>query len=523
MNSHAPRHGSICNRRRLVGALLSAAFAASSGRASAQNLTEVATGLPAPPFPCAVAGDYDGDGDADLVIAGTGKHDIPFTTIFNNTGGTFSDSLIALPGLSRATAAWGDYDGDGDLDLAMTGLPSNGVPATTVLRNDGSTFTALPGSFLGVFDGNLLWNDFDGDGDLDLLVTGVTAASSTGVAATRLYRNDGGDVFTSISHPFPDCYAGAGALGDYDGDGDLDLVLTGVTTSGALVASIWRDDAGTFNDIGANLPGMDLGFATFADYDLDGDLDLLFGGNSNDGFVSRIYRNDSGTFNDAGAGLLGLIWSSAAWGDWDGDGDPDAMLAGYDPVAQVHRSILYRNDSGSFVDSGAKFHDVILGTTFWFDHDNDGDLDLLLAGNENGADLLVLYDNDLSGKARWLNYGAGFPGSGGVPSFTARSAPVLGATLTLDLADSAPTATDSLIFVGFARAKIHSSFGGDLLVSALLALPLPIDTGGAALTGSIPNDPALTGVTVDLQALELDPGAAKGVSFTPGLELVLGL
>ncbi len=93
------------------------------------------------------------------------------------------------------------------------------------------------------------------------------------------------------------------------------------------------------------------------------------------------------------AGLLGLIWSSAAWGDYDNDGDLDLMIIGYDPVAQVNRSILYRNDAGTFVDSGATFHNLILGAVSWMDYDNDGDLDLSLAGNENGLDVLRIYRN----------------------------------------------------------------------------------------------------------------------------------
>ena len=509
---------------RRIAILVSIAAAESlflSSGASAQHFTEVDPGLPKPPYPCVVAGDYDGDGDPDLLVTGSGKHDVPFTTIYDNVGGTFTDSGIVLLGLSRASAAWGDFDGDGDLDLAITGLSISQAATTVIYRNDGATFTNVAGGALGVFAGSVAWGDFDGDADLDLLVTGDTVAGSTGVAATRLYRNDSG-VFTSVSHPFPDCYVGAAEFGDYDGDGDVDLVLTGVETSSALTASVWRNDGGTFTDAGVNLPGMDLGFAVWGDYDTDGDLDLLFGGNSNDGFISRVYRNDGGTFTDAKVGLLGLLWSSAAWGDYDADGDPDAMLIGYDPVAQSTRSILYRNDAGSFVDSGDSFRDLYLGTVLWFDYDSDADLDLLLAGNDSGLDQLVLENSDLTGSASWSNYGTGFPGTNGVPAFTSRAAPVLGTTLTLDLANSRGASTSGLLFIGLQRASIHSNWGGDLLLLPFLTDVVPLSSSGISFTGNIPNDPALTGFAIDLQSIEDDPGAAKGVSFTQGLELVLG-
>jgi hypothetical protein len=365
----------------------------SSGTAAGQLFTEIDPGLAKPPNPCVIWGDYDGDGDLDVLVAGAGKQDVAFTTIYNNAGGVFTNSGINLLGLSRASAAWGDYDNDGDFDLAMTGLTTVGVATTRIYHNDGGTFTAIPGSFLGVFAGNVSWADYDNDGDLDLLITGVTSSTPGAAAATRLYRNDGG-VFNSVAHVFPDCYLGAVAWGDYDNDGDLDVVITGTESTGALVSGLWRNDNGTFTDAGANLPGMDLGFAVWGDYDHDGDLDLLFGGNSNDGWITRIYRNDNGTLIPASAELLGLLWSSAAWGDYDNDGDLDFIVAGYDPVAQVNRSILYRNDAGSFVDSGATFHNVFLGGVSWADYDNDGDLDLLMTGNETGQNIVSIYRNN---------------------------------------------------------------------------------------------------------------------------------
>jgi hypothetical protein len=366
----------------------------SRGRSTAQQFTEVDPGIPKSANPCVIWGDYDGDGDLDVLVAGVGKQDVAYTTIYKNNGGVFSNSGISLLGLSRATAAWGDFDNDGDLDLAMTGLTSGGVATTRVYRNDGGTFTQVLGSFTGVFAGSVTWADCDGDGDLDLLVTGVTSTTPGAAAVTRLYRNDGG-VFTSVPHPFPNCYVGSVAWGDYDNDGDLDVVITGATSTGALVANLWRNDGGgAFTDSGMNLPGMDLGFAAWGDYDNDGKLDLLYGGNSNEGWITRLYHNTGGALTNVNAELLGLIWSSAAWGDYDNDGDLDFMVIGYDPVAQLRRSILYRNDAGTFVDSGAAFHNVYLGTVSWGDYNNDGNLDLLLAGNELGLDILSIYRNN---------------------------------------------------------------------------------------------------------------------------------
>ena len=124
--------------------------------------------------------------------------------------------------------------------------------------------------------------------------------------------------------------------------------------------------------------------------------------------------------------------------------------------------------------------------------------------------------------ATWSNYGAGFPGTNGVPAFTARQNPALGATLTLDLANSHASPASGAIFVGVQRTRLHTNRGGDLLVVPALVIPITISYGGDTFTGTIPDDLDLCGVTIDLQAIEADTGAAYGISFTAGLELVIG-
>jgi hypothetical protein len=143
----------------------------------------------------------------------------------------------------------------------------------------------------------------------------------------------------------------------------------------------------------------------------------------------------------------------------------------------------------------------------------------LVAGDTNGyRDIFVHERCD----ATWTNYGAGFPGTNGVPSFTSQTDPVLGTTVTLDLANSYGNATVGLLIVGFQRTTIHTNWGSDILADPLITRVLGLPAGGASLSDLIPNDDELCGFTLDLQAIEADPGAAKGVSFTPGLELVLG-
>lgn len=124
--------------------------------------------------------------------------------------------------------------------------------------------------------------------------------------------------------------------------------------------------------------------------------------------------------------------------------------------------------------------------------------------------------------ALWLNYGDGFSGTLGIPNFTAQSDPVIGSSISLDLDNSYGSTTVGLLFVGFQRAEMPTSWGGDLLVVPTFTSWLSLPGGITTFSGSIANDPSLCQVAIDLQAFEADPGAAKGVSFTRGLELILG-
>jgi hypothetical protein len=124
--------------------------------------------------------------------------------------------------------------------------------------------------------------------------------------------------------------------------------------------------------------------------------------------------------------------------------------------------------------------------------------------------------------AQWSNYGAGWPGTNGIPAFTARSNPVVGKTIKIDLDDSAGVATSGWLVTGLSKASIQFHRSGTLLVNPTLFLPISIPAGGQTFTDQIPNDPSLYGVDAYLQALEFDSGASRGLSFSRGLDLFMG-
>lgn len=120
------------------------------------------------------------------------------------------------------------------------------------------------------------------------------------------------------------------------------------------------------------------------------------------------------------------------------------------------------------------------------------------------------------------SYGSGFPGSLGIPTLLASAPPTLTRPLDLDLSDSYGAATAALLILGLQSLQLPTGFGGDLLVAPSLLVPVTVPPAGLTLSGAIPDDELLVGRAIFLQAFEFDPGAAKGISSSDGLELLIG-
>jgi hypothetical protein len=188
---------------------------------------------------------------------------------------------------------------------------------------------ALP-ALDGVAIGAAALGDLDGDDDLDLYV-GVLGASD------RLLLNDGADHFTDSGQQLEASGSTAVALGDLDGDGDLD-VLAGAE----MGAAVWRNQGGVQSgapDVLAateqSLPADNVRALFLADFDADDDLDALVGGR----IVASLWHNDgAGNFADAGQRFQYSERHGLAVADFNGDGLPDLFAAAY---ATHHR--LWRN------------------------------------------------------------------------------------------------------------------------------------------------------------------------------------
>ena len=318
--------------------------------------------------------DTDNDGRLDALITGnTGSTQL--SRLYHNNGdGTFTDAGVGLPGVDHSALAWGDYNNDGYLDLLLAGYDGSAA-ITRIYRNNGNgTFTDIAAGLAGVQQGAVAWGDYNGDGRVDALVTGLSGAGRV----TKLYRNDGGDVFTDSGVVLPAVSDSSAAWGDYNNDGRPDLALTGDTGSGSIAAIYRNDGSGVFTNIIPPLfySGISKGSTVWADYDNDGKLDLLVAGSDGScgGGCGGLYllRNMGGdVFTQSGL-VPAFNNAQAAWGDYDNDGRPDVV------VGSDFTGLAYHNEGGGvFSDALADLH---VQSVAWGDANGDGRLDLLTTG-----------------------------------------------------------------------------------------------------------------------------------------------
>ncbi|MBT5832434.1 MAG: VCBS repeat-containing protein [Candidatus Latescibacteria bacterium] len=241
-------------------------------------------------------GDYNKDGNIDLYIC---KVRFRNALYHNNGDGTFSE-VGATAGVDdiRDTqdATWGDYDNDGNLDLYVVNREQNNA----LFKNSGTGFFEEIACALSIDNTDIgksaSWIDVDTDGDLDLFIANV--------GANALYQNNGANQFTNIATNDMKSISGAwvswaGAWGDFDRDGDLDLfVANGADSRAGQVSPLLQNDgSGTFTNA---TPGSGLSTSptsaistVAADYDSDGDLDIYVINSRLLSFdANQLYRNN---------------------------------------------------------------------------------------------------------------------------------------------------------------------------------------------------------------------------------------
>ena len=351
-----------------------------------------------------VWGDIDNDAALDLVLAGFDSNEVRHSKIYENSGKPqynleFSQDLT---GVSYSSLAWGDYDRDGDLDLALSGQ-TEAAPGrfTKIYRNDDGILTDSGIELIPVWAGSLAWGDYDNDGDLDLALTGWNNIVAPYNHSKIYYQNDAGMFVEDTGQNLIGVQRSSIAWADYDNDGDLDIVLTGWDGSGRI-SKIYRNGGGLDYKLSESqsLTGVEYGSVAWGDYDNDGDFDLALCGDDGTNKRFLIYDNNNGTLEnpiEPMGGNKGVIYGSLGWGDYDNDGDLDLAICGFDGTNQ--RFLIYRNDDGTFTSDQQPMgtdKGVEKGSLAWADLDMDADLDLVLTGHDGSEAVSKIFENDES-------------------------------------------------------------------------------------------------------------------------------
>jgi len=288
--------------------------------------------------------DMDNDGDNDLFITGENNKGEILARIFKNNGrGQFTAYNPNIQGVRDGDIDVGDFNGDNKLDIVLCG-EYNGQIYSKVYKNiNNASYSDMGINLVPLFGGSVSWGDYDGDSDRDILITGETRE---GDAYSLIYQNVNNTDFVSINAPLRGVKNGKAVWGDFDGDRDLDVFLTGETSNFQLVSYFYRNDGKKgFTEIGTSILGMRSGDVQVMDYDCDGDLDLLVSGESIYGPTTRVYRNDGKfIFMDANDGLPGVYLGGAYWADYDKDCDAEIFIIGMDDCYDFEAK-LFRNES----------------------------------------------------------------------------------------------------------------------------------------------------------------------------------
>ena len=351
--------------------------------------------------------------------------DIRFDDTTLESGVDFQHAHVKASVPAGVGVAAGDYNGDNLLDIYIT----NPSGPNSLYRNNGdgtfSDVAAAAGVSVPTPTGNGAgWADYDNDGDLDLFAAGFGATS-------QLFRNDGDGTFTDVTEgggldDQQDSYNTTGvAWGDYDSDGDLDLlvvrhfsdpllepVYTGVPTEIVRPLGLYRNNGdGTFANVtellgnptitGGNVKGV--GFKPgFMDYDSDGDVDIyVVNDHGHEFYPNVLWRNESnGTFTDVSltSGTnIGLYGMGLAVGDHDNDGDLDFFFTDIGPSVFLdnrgdgtfeNKSVEAGTGRGFIEEADSKLSYSSGWGAEFADLDNDGLLDLyVVAGYLLGSPL----------------------------------------------------------------------------------------------------------------------------------------
>jgi hypothetical protein len=337
------------------------------------------------------AGDFNGDGNVDLAVA-TDVNNSSVSILMGNGDGTFKAPVSYATGENVYWVAVGDFNGDGIPDLVVSGssLTAEYWGLAVLIGNGDGTFQ-LPTTYYyesGYMPLTVAVADFNGDGIADL-VSLNQSTGGTGFILATVYLGHGDGTFQSALVRTTSGPVGSGyslGVGDFNGDGIPDIAMLGYSTLDIFIGN----GDGTFKTgLSSNITSAAYPFVV-ADLNGDGKTDLAFSTGTG---VSVVLGNGDGTFQAAasyGSFLLPRVLVTA---DFNGDGTPDIALDSWNTATAPDSlaSVLLGNGGGTLQSpvsyaAGTNSYGVVAA-----DFNGDGRADLALAnsGSTNVSILLA--------------------------------------------------------------------------------------------------------------------------------------
>jgi hypothetical protein len=275
---------------------------------------------------CIAMARLDADQHGDLVVSNSLSDSI--SVLLNSGSGTFAAAVNYAAGSKPWDVAAADFDGDQLVDVAVVNRESKNF---SVLLNEGNGTLSHAGDYsAGGFQIKPIWiaaANFDGDGDVDLAVTKLYAFYGLREGYVETFLNDGTGAFTSSQTFTIGITASNPVVEDLDGDGDVDIAVAGLIGGAFGVCVLTNDGTGTFSGPVSYSSAAD-GHAASGDFDLDGDCDITNSESDVSASAISVVMNDGdGAFELPQTISVGSNPKGMTSADLDGNGGTDIAVA----------------------------------------------------------------------------------------------------------------------------------------------------------------------------------------------------
>ncbi|MDH5367610.1 MAG: FG-GAP-like repeat-containing protein [Cyclobacteriaceae bacterium] len=351
--------------------------------------------------------DFDNDNDLDFIITGQSNTNDLHTRIYQNNGNDTFELYTVLGGYSETGLELMNLNGDQFIDLVINGRKIGaGSDPTSVYSNNNTSFEIQNSNIdflLGGTYASVTARDWNNDLKEDIIISGINGfVDGNPNIETILYTRDQNNDFISSSPITGGAYLSGLELFDIDNDMDLDLIISGNNGDFPYQRTdVYLNENNTFILSNIALEQLQNTSLDVGDYNSDGYLDVILTGyNEFLRDTTLLYKNVGGDLIVIeNSGLNGHVGRSGSvqWGDYDNDGDLDLLFNGESSNEWSFEIMINNgNDQFSHLDE-VNFQNLAYGSASWGDYDNDGDLDVLTTGYVDvNNPQLIIYKNNLA-------------------------------------------------------------------------------------------------------------------------------